>query len=63
MAESPALNKTIFEHAPNSRGAQDYEALLEELVGSGFFTGTEMTLPHNKRTDYGRGPRLVYQAS
>lgn len=63
VAESPALNKTIFEHAPNSRGAQDYEALLEELVGSGFFAGAEMTLPSNKRTNYGRGPRLVYQAS
>ncbi len=62
VAESPALNKTIFEHAPNSRGAQDYEALLEELVGSGFFTGTEMTLPRKSRTNYGRGPRLVYQA-
>lgn len=62
VAESPALNKTIFEHAPNSRGAQDYEALLEELVGSGFFAGAEMTLPSNKRTNYGRGPRLVYQA-
>ena len=62
VAESPALNKTIFEHAPKSRGAQDYEALLEELVGSGFFPGTEMTLPQNERTDYAGGPRLVYQA-
>lgn len=63
VAESPALNKTIFEHAPNSRGAQDYEALLEELVGNGFFSGTEMTLPETPRTDYSQGPRLVYQAS
>jgi len=63
VAESPALNKTIFEHAPNSRGAQDYEALLEELVCSGFFAGTEMALPRSKRTDYAKGPRLVYQAS
>lgn len=62
IAESPALNKTIFEHAPKSRGAQDYEALLEELVGSGFFSDTEITLPSNKRTDYSRGPQLVYQA-
>jgi len=36
LAESPSLNKTIFEHAPNSRGAADYEALLEELVATGF---------------------------
>lgn len=37
LAESPAHNKTVFEHAPASRGAQDYEALLEELVEGGFF--------------------------
>lgn len=32
LAESPALNKTIFQHAPSSRGAHDYDALLEELL-------------------------------
>ena len=37
LAESPAFNKTVFEHAPNSRGAQDYDALLEELAEVGFF--------------------------
>jgi len=36
LAESPSLNKTIFEHAPNSRGAQDYDALLDELMAGGF---------------------------
>ena len=36
LAESPALNKTIFEHAPNSRGACDYDALLDELLADGF---------------------------
>lgn len=36
LAESPALNKTVFEHAPNSRGASDYEELLEELLQDGF---------------------------
>jgi chromosome partitioning protein len=36
IAESPALGKDIFAHAPNSRGAQDYESLLEELLSSGF---------------------------
>jgi chromosome partitioning protein len=36
LAESPAVNKTIFEHAPNSRGAQDYDALLDELLADGF---------------------------
>lgn len=36
LAESPSLHKTIFEHAPDSRGAQDYDALLDELVADGF---------------------------
>jgi len=36
IAESPALRKDIFSHAPNSRGAQDYADLLEELLSSGF---------------------------
>ncbi len=35
LAESPAYNKTVFEHAPSSRGAHDYEALLDELLASG----------------------------
>lgn len=36
LAQSPALQKNIFEFAPNSRGAQDYQALLAELVADGF---------------------------
>jgi len=36
LAESPALNKTIFEYAPASRGAHDYNDLLEELIADGF---------------------------
>jgi len=36
LAESPSLNKTIFEHAPSSRGARDYDALLDELLADGF---------------------------
>lgn len=38
VAESPAVGKDIFAHAPQSRGAADYEALLEELLNSGFLT-------------------------
>lgn len=37
LAESPAYSKTVFEHAPSSRGAQDYEALLDELLAGGVF--------------------------
>lgn len=36
LAESPSVKKNIFEYAPNSRGAQDYDALLEELMADGF---------------------------
>jgi chromosome partitioning protein len=36
LAESPGQGKDIFAHAPNSRGAQDYEALLDELLTTGF---------------------------
>lgn len=36
LAESPACNQDVFEHAPASRGARHYEQLLEELISSGF---------------------------
>lgn len=36
LAESPAQNCDVFTHAPNSRGARDYQALLEELEAAGF---------------------------
>ena len=35
LAESPAEGLDVFRHAPDSRGAHDYTALLEELVGTG----------------------------
>ena len=36
VAESPASNEDVFTHAPGSRGAQDYDALLDELLETGF---------------------------
>jgi chromosome partitioning protein len=36
LAESPFHRKDIFAHDAKSRGARDYEALLEELLASGF---------------------------
>jgi chromosome partitioning protein len=36
VAESPAANLDVFTHAPGSRGAQDYDALLDELIATGF---------------------------
>jgi len=37
LAESPSLGRDIFSHAPQSRGANDYERLLEELLSTGFW--------------------------
>ncbi|MGH8618247.1 MAG: ParA family protein [Burkholderiales bacterium] len=36
IAESPAHNQDVLAHAPESRGAKDYAALVEELGCSGF---------------------------
>ncbi len=36
LAESPAAGLDVFRHAPDSRGARDYQELLDELVGAGF---------------------------
>jgi chromosome partitioning protein len=36
LAESPARQLDVFRHAPESRGARDYQALVEELAGAGF---------------------------
>jgi chromosome partitioning protein len=36
LAESPAVGKDVFAHAPESRGARDYDALTDELIATGF---------------------------
>jgi len=36
IAESPSHGKDVFAHAPASRGAVDYQALLDELESTGF---------------------------
>lgn len=36
LAEAPFENKDVFHHAPGSRGAQDYQALYDELKTTGF---------------------------
>lgn len=36
VAESPALRKNVFAHAPNCRGARDYQLFLDELLSAGF---------------------------
>jgi chromosome partitioning protein len=35
LAESPAQRLDVFRHAPQSRGASDYQALVEELMRAG----------------------------
>jgi chromosome partitioning protein len=41
LAESPASNKDVFAHAPESKGAADYDALVDELVTCGFIEERE----------------------
>ena len=41
IAESPASKKDVFAHSPDSRGALDYAALLDELVDAGFIERRE----------------------
>ena len=36
LAESPAYNQSVFDYAPQSRGAHDYEELLDELLADRF---------------------------
>ncbi len=36
VAMSPSLGKDVFSYLPGCKGAQDYQALLEELRGDGF---------------------------
>ncbi len=38
LAESPDRNCDVFAHAPDSRGARDYAALLDELEATGFLS-------------------------
>jgi chromosome partitioning protein len=36
LAQSPGSSRDVFRHAPESRGARDYRALVEELARAGF---------------------------
>jgi len=38
LAESPARALDVFRHAPQSRGARDYHAVVEELAAAGLVT-------------------------
>jgi hypothetical protein len=34
LAEAPSFGRTIFEHAPDSNGARDYDAVAQELLAN-----------------------------
>jgi len=36
LAESPFAKKDVFDYAPDSRGAKDYQALFQELIANAF---------------------------
>jgi chromosome partitioning protein len=54
VAESPASTKDVFAHAPDSRGAADYEALVEELITTGFIENRESRAAPNVDLAAGR---------
>ncbi|MDP2752025.1 MAG: ParA family protein [Rhodocyclaceae bacterium] len=47
LAEAPSMGRDIFTYAPESRGAQDYRMLLDELTDSGFMPRISVEqIPH-----------------
>jgi chromosome partitioning protein len=70
LAESPASNQDVFEHAPASRGAKDYADLLDELLAGGFIRlgereghGGVRTVPPGARTALSRERDAVQQSA
>lgn len=59
LAEAPSFGRTIFEHAPDSNGARDYEAFADEFLAllglqprrTGTGTGTADATPTAQPTD------------
>jgi chromosome partitioning protein len=41
LAESPASRRDVFAHAPESKGAADYDALIDELIAADFIEPRE----------------------
>jgi len=50
LAESPAANQDVFEHAPDSRGARNYTELLQELLATDFIRLPETGVQPSART-------------
>jgi len=54
LAEAPGFGQTIFEYAPSSHGAEDYEHLTAELLGTSTAATTNETseaVPEKRETD------------
>ncbi|MCE2721822.1 MAG: ParA family protein [Burkholderiales bacterium] len=45
LAESPFAEKDVFDHAPGSRGARDYQALYDELKSNNFLQPDIQEMP------------------
>ena len=45
LAESPFAEKDVFDHAPGSRGARDYQALYDELKSNNFLQPDDEEMP------------------
>lgn len=45
LAESPSYGQSIYDYAPDSNGAKDYEALVREIIASGEAQTAEPALP------------------
>lgn len=67
LSEAPSFHKTIFEHAPSSRGAADYQALIERIENDGlnqFFADRQEPVARNEgrlgeRSGEGGGRAIV----
>jgi chromosome partitioning protein len=68
LAESPAYHTDIFSHAPDSRGAQDYASLMQELRQTDFWTPHPDAMAPRVRISVGdkqameRHKRLLFQS-
>ena len=45
LAEAPSFGRTIFEHAPDSNGARDYEAFADEFLAKIGMAGAPSDAP------------------
>lgn len=48
LAEAPSFGQSIFDYSPTSRGAEDYAALCEELVGGSVPKRVEVETPEDR---------------